>query len=131
MSFLSKEFRLFIFFGGLAAILNFLTRFLFNEFMTFGLAVVCSYITAMLAAYVLMRNKVFKKTQKKVKTELLLFILVNLFAIGLTWFVSVSLAELLFPRMGLKLYRYEIAHFFGIIVPAISSYFGHKNLTFR
>jgi putative flippase GtrA len=131
MSFLSKEFALFIFYGGLAAIINFFTRFLFNEFMSFGFAVVCSYITAMLAAYVLMRNKVFQKTQKNVKTELSFFVLVNLFAIALSWAVSVSLAEYFFPKMELELYRYEIAHLCGIIVPAISSYFGHKNLTFR
>jgi putative flippase GtrA len=131
MLILSKEFLLFLFAGGVAALVNFSIRFFYDNLMSFGYAVICSYITAMIIAYLLMRLIVFEKTNKGINKEFSIFTLVNIFAIGLTWVVSVGLAEQLFPKIGFQWHRYEVAHFFGIIVPAISSYFGHKNFTFR
>ena len=122
---------LFLFSGGVAAVVNFSIRFFYDNFMSFGSAVICSYITAMIFAYLLMRLIVFEKTKKRINKEFSLFVIVNIFAIGLTWVVSVGLAEQIFPKIGFQWHRYEVAHFFGIIVPAISSYFGHKNYTFR
>jgi len=126
-----NQLLLFLLSGGLAALINFLSRFFYDNFMGFGLAVICSYVTAMIIAFLLMRTLVFNKTKKGVKKEFLLFTIVNIVAIGLTWTVSVGLAEVLFPKIGIQFYRYELAHFFGIIVPSISSYIGHKNFTFR
>jgi putative flippase GtrA len=131
MIILSRQLLLFLFSGGIAALVNFSTRFFYDDFMTYGSAVICSYITAMTLAFFIMRSIVFERTNKRINKEFSLFILVNIVAIGLTWLVSVSLAELLFPKISFEWYRYEVAHFFGIIVPAISSYYGHKNYTFR
>jgi len=129
--FLSRQFMLFLLVGGSAAVVNFLVRFVFDDFMSYGLAVICSYITGMILAFVLMRFFVFGITEKGLKKEFLLFVSVNIFAIFLTWGVSVSLAEYVFPTVSFEWYRYEIAHIFGIMIPAISSYFGHKKFTFK
>ena len=131
MIILSRQFFLFLFSGGVAAVVNFSIRFFYDNFMSFGSAVICSYITAMIIAYLLMRLIVFEKTKKRINKEFSLFVIVNIFAIGLTWIVSVGLADLIFPKIGFQWHRYEVAHFFGIVVPAFSSYFGHKNFTFR
>jgi len=129
--FLSRQFMLFLLVGGSAAVVNFLIRFIFDDFMSYGLAVICSYITGMVLAFLMMRLFVFEGTEKGFKKEFLLFVLVNILAIFLTWGVSVGLAESLFPTIGFEWYRYEVAHMFGIAVPAFSSYFGHKNFTFK
>jgi putative flippase GtrA len=131
MIIISRELLLFLFSGGIAAVVNFSTRFFYDNFMTYGSAVICSYLTAMIVAFFLMRLIVFERTNKSINKEFSFFVLVNIVAIGLTWFVSVGLADQLFPKVGFEWYRYEVAHFFGIIVPAISSYYGHKNYTFR
>ena len=131
MIILSRQLLLFLFSGGVAAIVNFSTRFFYDNLMSYGSAVICSYLTAMIVAFFLMRLIVFERTNKSINKEFSFFVLVNIVAIGLTWFVSVGLANQLFPKVGFEWYRYEVAHFFGIIVPAISSYYGHKNYTFR
>ena len=48
-----------------------------------------------------------------------------------TWVVSVGLGLHLFPYLGVTLYPLEIAHAIGIAAPVITSYFGHKFLSFR
>ena len=131
MIILSRQLLLFLFSGGIAAIVNFTTRFFYDNLMSYGSAVICSYLTAMIVAFLLMRFIVFERTNKSINKEFSSFVLVNIVAIGLTWIVSVGLADQLFPKVGFEWYRYEVAHFFGIIVPAISSYYGHKNYTFR
>jgi len=129
--FVSRQFVLFILVGGGAAVVNFSIRFFFDDFMGYGLAVICSYLTGMVLAFILMRFFVFEKTEKGAKEEFKLFVLVNIFAVFLTWGVSVGLAEYLFPVISFDWYRYEISHMFGIIIPAFSSYFGHKKFTFK
>ncbi|WP_342669623.1 hypothetical protein [Stenotrophomonas maltophilia] len=57
--------------------------------------------------------------------------LVNLFAVAQTWLVSTLLAYHLLPWLGVDLLRLEIAHVVGVSVPVVSSYFGHKYLSFR
>jgi len=129
--FLSRQFMLFLLVGGSAAVVNFLIRFVFDDFMSYGLAVICSYITGMILAFLMMRLFVFERTEKGIKKEFLLFVFVNIFAIFLTWAVSVGFAEYLLPTVGIEWYPYEIAHIFGIVIPAFSSYFGHKKFTFK
>ena len=129
--FFSHQFILFLLVGGSAAVVNFSIRFLFDDFMSYGLAVICSYLTGMVLAFLLMRFFVFEKTGKGVQTEFFFFIAVNIIAIFLTWGVSVSLAEYIFPSLGEIAFRYEIAHAIGIIIPAFTSYFGHKKFTFQ
>ena len=129
-SIFSRQFIMFLVAGGVAATVNFISRFYYNDIMAFGSAVVISYLTGMIVAFLLMRLFVFEKTKKRLKIEFFLFLLVNFFAILLTWGVSVGLAEYLFPVIEFNWHRFEIAHIVGISVPVFSSYFGHKYLTF-
>ena len=91
-SIFSRQFIMFLVAGGVAATVNFISRFYYNDIMAFGSAVVISYLTGMIVAFLLMRLFVFEKTKKRLKIEFFLFLLVNFFAILLTWGVSVGLA---------------------------------------
>ena len=48
-----------------------------------------------------------------------------------TWLVSVSLRTWLLPLLGIMVLRDLIAHGIGVTVPVLSSYFGHKYISFR
>ena len=125
-----EEFIRFVMVGGFAAGVNFLSRILFSEWMSFRLAVVVAYIVGMITAYALSRWMVFAKSGKPARQEFMHFTLVNIAAVIQVWLISVGLAEYLFPFLDFKLYPEEIGHFIGLSVPVITSYLGHKHFTF-
>lgn len=129
--FKSKQFIAFLFAGGFAAVVNFGSRFLYNEYMSFGNAVIVAYITGMITAFVLSKLFVFDKSVHSTKKEFFYFTLVNIVAIVQTYLISVGLAEYLFPSMEFTFYPHAIAHASGVVFPVFTSYIGHKYLSFK
>lgn len=127
---LNSEFSRFLMVGGFAALVNFLSRILFSEWTSFRIAIILAYIVGMLTAYILSRLLVFEPSGKHPGNELFYFTLVNLFAVIQVWLISVGLAEYLFPYLAFAFYPEEIAHLSGLSVPVITSYLGHKYLSF-
>ncbi len=117
--------------GGFAALVNFLSRIAFNQISTFRQAVVYAYLVGMLTAYVLSKVFVFEPSGRHPAAELFWFSIVNIFAIIQVWIISVGLAEYVFPKMHIEFYPEAIAHFIGLGVPVITSYFGHKYFSFK
>ena len=126
-----REFLLFLITGGVAALVNVVSRVGFSQLLRFELAVLLAYGVGMLTAYVLARKFVFLQSKTSVSRSFAAFALVNLFAVVQTWLVSVSLRNWLLPLMGVVLLRDLIAHTVGVGVPVLSSYFGHKYVSFR
>ena len=129
--FLSSEFFKFVVVGGLAALVNFLSRFGFSEFMDFRWAVLAAYLVGMTTAFFLSKRYVFAPSGRKLHHEMSYFAIVNLFAVLQVWLISVGLAEYLFPAIGFGFYPEAVAHFIGISVPAFTSYLGHKYFSFK
>jgi putative flippase GtrA len=129
--FKSRQFWIFIVTGGFAAIINFLSRIVYNQWVDFSISIVIAYITGMITAFVLAKIFVFKESAQPLSKSIFYFILINVFAVLQTWAVSMSLVTYVFPWGGWKLHPEEIAHAIGIIVPVFSSYLGHKYITFR
>ncbi|WP_416055624.1 GtrA family protein [Stenotrophomonas maltophilia] len=128
---LSRPFLLFLVAGGIAALANILSRMLYSHWMSFTPAIIAAYITGMVTAFILTRWLVFTSSTRPLHHSALYFVLVNLFAVAQTWLVSTALAYHLLPWMGVDAWRLEIAHVVGVAVPVVSSYFGHKYLSFR
>lgn len=128
---LKSEFTRFLLVGGFAALVNFLSRIGYSQFFSYRWAVFIAYLTGMIIAYLLSRLLVFEQSGKHPAHELLHFSLVNLAAVIQVWGISVGLAEYVFPQLAFDFYPEEIAHAISLIIPAISSYFGHKYFTFR
>jgi putative flippase GtrA len=80
--------------------------------------------------YFLFRIFVFKVQRQYTFRSGAYFILVNLVGILQAWMISVGLVNYLFPILEFDFYNLEIAHSIGILVPAFTSYFGHKWLSF-
>jgi putative flippase GtrA len=132
--FKSKQFITFLFAGGFAALVNFGSRFFYNEYMSFGNAVIVAYITGMITAFILTKLFVFEKSQHKTHKEFFYFTLVNLVAIIQTYIISIGLADYIFPHMGFAHNPNEadaIAHAIGVAFPVFTSFIGHKYLSFK
>jgi len=130
-AFRSRQFLTFLVTGGIAALVNFGSRILFNEWMPFWLAVVVAYLVGMLTAFVLARMFVFSAGTQSMGQSMLRFALVNVLAIAQTWIISMVLAYWVLPAMGLRHWVPEIAHAIGIMVPVFTSYLGHKHWSFK
>lgn len=127
----SKEFLLFLLAGSVAALANFLSRIYLNKFFSYGTSIFFAYCLGMLIAYFLMKIFVFKSSKNSNFKSSLYFTFINLLAVFQTWAVSLYLANSLLPSINLQQNIKEIAHAVGIIVPLITSYYGHKLLTFK
>lgn len=127
----SRQFLLFLLVGGLAALVNVLSRIGYSCYLDFTPAIVLAYLTGMVTAFVLARLFVFKDSARPLHHSAIYFALVNLLALLQTWIVSTLLAFHLLPWLGVDQFRLEIAHAVGVVVPVFSSYFGHKFLSFR
>lgn len=124
------EFLQFLFVGGIAAGINFISRIGFSEFMSYRVSIILAYIVGMIVAFTLFKHFVFEKSGRHYIGEVKDFTIVNILGIIQVWFISVGLAEYYFLYIDFTYYSNEIAHFIGLCIPAISSYFGHKHFSF-
>ena len=129
--FKSRQFLIFLITGGIAALANFGSRFLFSEYVSFGYAVILAYLVGMVTAFVLAKLFVFEQSQHSAKKEFFYFTLVNLLAIVQTYTISVGLALYLLPSVGFSLYPEATAHAIGVGFPVFTSFIGHKYLSFK
>ncbi|MVV48168.1 GtrA family protein [Pseudomonas sp. PB120] len=121
----------FLLVGGISAFLNWSSRFIFSIWASYEIAVVLAFFVGLLAGFVLMRAFVFQTSQKSVFRQTAYYIVVNMFALAITWAVSVYLAKVIFPAIGFYNGAEGTAHLIGISAPMVTSYFGHKYLTFK
>jgi putative flippase GtrA len=130
-SVLTPQFVRFLAAGGVAAAANFGSRFLYSLALAYEYAIVAAYITGMTVAFVLMRGHVFNADRGKPGKQIVWFVGVNLLAVAQTLVISLALARWALPLLGIERHAETIAHLFGVLVPVVTSYFGHKLLTFK
>lgn len=128
---LTKQFLYFILTGGMAAGLNFGSRFLFSQVAPFEIAVVMAFFVGVVSGFLLMRFFVFDGVAKPIVPQVVKYIAVNFFALLQTLFISVLLARWALPSIGIVDHAEALGHLVGVLVPVVTSYFGHKLLTFR
>ena len=129
--FFSRQFVTFILTGGFAAAVNFGSRFLYNTFVDFPVAVTLAYLTGMVTAFILAKLFVFQRSSHSTSKSAALFAMVNVFAFAQTWVVSMVLAYHLLPAMGIQEFDKAIASAVGISIPVFTSFIAHKYITFR
>lgn len=136
VSFFGTRFIRFLLAGGLAALINFGSRFVYNMFVDFSTAVVLAFITGLTTGYLLNKMYVFTSSGKTVVQEVGWFVLINLLALAQTWGLSVYLVQVLPDYVSANSpARRElveaVAHGAGVLLPVFTSYIGQKYLTFR
>lgn len=128
---LTPQFARFLFAGGIAAVANYGSRFLFSRWVDYEQAIVLAYLVGMFVAFTLMRGHVFEAKGKALVPQAAKFVGVNILAVVQTLIISVALARWALPTLGVVNHAEALAHFVGVLVPVVTSYFGHKYLTFR
>lgn len=128
---IAPQFLRFLVAGGIAAMANFGSRFVLSIFFSYGVAVFFAYLVGMMVAFLLMRGHVFNASQGPLAQQVTKFIGVNLLAVCQTLAISLLMARWLLPSVGIQNHVEALGHLVGVLVPVITSYFGHKFLTFR
>jgi putative flippase GtrA len=127
---MNRQFAKFLVAGGLAAGSNFGSRFIFSTFMPYGLSIVFAYLVGMLVAFLLMRGHVFDARNGHVLSQVVKFTVINALAVLQTLAISLLLASWMSQWVSVDESE-ALAHLVGVLVPVVTSYFGHKYLTFR
>lgn len=125
------EFARFVVVGGIAAAVNVGSRAFFSLFMGYFPAITCAFFVALTIAFVANRIWVFAPSGKHWTMEASLFTAVNLLGLIQTLAISWALARRVFPWLGLEYHPETIAHAIGVLTPIVTSYLGHRYVTFR
>ena len=125
-----RQLAIFTMTGGIAAAVNIAARWMFSWFLLYELAVSIAYFLGMTTAFLLARAFVFGASNTRWTIEFGRFALVNLASFLMVMGVSISLARLLFPAVGLHWHREDIAHIIGVVSPILLSFYAHKHFSF-
>ncbi|MFV0672982.1 GtrA family protein [Variovorax sp. tm] len=128
---MTPQFLRFLMAGGIAAAANYGSRFVFSQWLGYGVAIVLAYLVGMTVAFVLMRQHVFDARERALGPQIAKFAAVNALAVLQTLLISLLLARWLLPRLGVVEHVEAIAHLAGVLVPVVTSYLGHRMLTFK
>jgi putative flippase GtrA len=129
--FFSKQFLVFLATGGIAALVNFFSRILFNLYWSFSTSVLLAYLAGMFTAFILAKLFVFKESTQSIHRSVVIFGLVNVVAAAQTWAISMGLDYYILPELGVTNFVPEIAHAAGVLFPVFTSYLGHKRWSFK
>ena len=128
---MTRQFVLFLLSGGIAAALNWASRFVFSLWMPFEGAVVCAFGVGLASGFVLMRTVAFDGRGKPALPQAGRYAVVNAAALAQTWIVSVVLARWALPAIGVTTQAEAIGHLVGVLFPVFTSYIAHRKYTFR
>jgi len=130
-AFIANRFLRFLIAGGAAATANFGSRLLFSWTMDFEYAVIAAHVVGMVVAFTAFRTFVFEPSGRRLQYETLTFITVNIWSLTQVWVISVWLYHYGLPAIGWAWRPDMISHGIGIASTALTSFAGHKFLTFR
>jgi putative flippase GtrA len=128
---MNARFARFVAVGGVAAAANFGSRIVFDHWTGFMTAVVLAFFVGLTTAFVLNRAWVFARTGRPWPIEAAWFAFINLLGLVQTVVVTWLLADTILPALGQARFVDETAHAAGIGLPLVTSYLGHKHLSFR
>jgi putative flippase GtrA len=126
-----RRFGLFLALGGVAAAVNWLSRFAFAQAMPFWAAVIAAYATGMVVAFVLFRRFVFPGSPKPIKQQVAAFCVVNAAGLLQTWLIAMALVGWALPAIGFAWHPEAVGHALAIAAPVATSWIAHRRYTFR
>ena len=130
---MKAQFARFLLVGGIAAAANIGSRALFGLWIEYVPAMVLAFCIGLSTAFLLNRGWVFDRSGRHWSSEALWFLVINLLGLALTIAIGWGLGRQLFPMLGLGPGEPwdTLAHAVGVGAPIITSFIGHKYLTFR
>ena len=130
---LSRQIWMYFLTSGLAALVNFASRFYYNMFFLFGTSVVLAYCTGMLVNFTLSKLYTFDSRKSgKTHREVLKFFVVAGLGLLVTYVVSTGLLHALNPYFESRQELLKtISHIGGMGVGFVANFVGHKLVTFK
>lgn len=128
---LNQQFGRFLVAGGTAAAANYGSRFIFSLWLSYEWAIVLAFLVGLAIGFLLMRAYVFNAQNGALWPQVAKFLVVNLFALLQTLLVSVVVARWLLPVKEVAPHAEALGHLAGVLVPTVTSYFGHRLATFK
>jgi putative flippase GtrA len=128
--FFTAQFLRFLAVGGISALVNWLTRILLGQWLSFSWSVVLAYGAGMTMAFVLNRILVFPLSTKPAHRQLRDFVLVNLGSFPVVWAASVAI-EAGLRLAGMTRHTEALAHGVAIAIPMFATFLIYKFLAFR
>ena len=128
---MTRQFAAFLLAGGVAAAANVGARLVFSRYFGLEVAVVLAYLVGMAVAFALMRTRVFPAAAGSLARQISMFTLINAVAVLQTLIVTIVLARWALPTIGMEAHVEDLAHVIGVCVPIVTSFFGHKYVSFR
>jgi putative flippase GtrA len=127
---IQRSFLLFLLTGGAATVVNLVLRYVLSRVMLFEAAVACAYVLSTAVAFLPARTFVFGGTLHW-GAQLSRFIVVNALGFFQVLAISVFLVRFLFPRMAFHWHPEETAHLIGLASLAFTSFYAHRQFSFR
>jgi putative flippase GtrA len=129
--FFSKQFLAFFAVGSFSAVVNFGSRILYSNWVSYPVAVVLAYITGMITAFILNALFVFTESTQPVHRSAMYFTVVNIFGASQTLVVSLALDYWVLPWLHMTWHAEEVAHAVGVAIPVFTSYLLNKFWAFK
>jgi putative flippase GtrA len=129
--FFSAQFGKFLLVGGLAATLQWLSRFAFDLYFSYSLSVVLAFGIGVTSGFLLNRAIVFQSTKGNGTNQLASYILINLAGLPLIWWISIMLGEKLLPQFMPSETAKALGNGIGILSPVFINFILHKFITFQ
>jgi putative flippase GtrA len=129
-SFFTRQFAQFVFVGVLAALLNWLSRLLFSQWIPFAWAVVIAYVVGMAAAFTLNSFLVFPLSDRPKYAQARDFVLINCAFFPLVWIVAYQLNIWLLAA-GMTEHSQELAHAIALATPMLATFLLYKFMAFK
>lgn len=127
--FFSAQFLLFLGVGTSAAALNWLTRLVLDNWISFPAAVLLAYVVGMTTAFELNRRFVFPTSPRPVFKQAKVFILINLAFLPVVWGASILFKALL-DDVGTMNFTEGIAHGLALALPVLITFLIYKFIAF-
>jgi putative flippase GtrA len=128
---MSRQFATFVVVGGIAALVNIVSRLMISQVMSYEAAIFVAYLCGMVTAFFLNRVFVFRAAPRhEAARQFTRFTLVNVVALAQVWIIGVGLARFFLPAVGFNWHAETVAHVIAVASPILTSYVAHKNFSF-
>ncbi len=126
-----RQFVMFLLVGGLAAGVNVGSRVLLGHWIPYVPSILVAFCLGLATGFLLNKIFVFDGATNRLHHQILWFVGVNLAAAVQTILISLLLAKWILPALGIDFHNETLAHSFGVVVPVVTSYLGHKHFSFK
>jgi putative flippase GtrA len=117
--------------GGASAVCNICARIFLSLLIPFEAAVSISFVIGLVTGFLFMRWFAFSNSTRSLRQQIGSYLLINLYGLLQTLFVSSVCLRLIFPSLHIYYHTELLAHVVALGLLAVTSYYGHRKITFR